>query len=454
MPVYSSHLLKYEDLKLGSRIRAARQERELTLRQLADRVHTSAARLSQIENERVRLNLQEVIAFADALGIGLDALVTPDLTVPYQISRDADVRNQAATPMVFASDAGDGVSSPHTYWPLAPLFVGRHLQPVLGRIVRLAERDIVFCYHDEEEFAFVLRGTVEFRIETPDGLQVETLSRGDSVYFQSDLPHAFRSLQDDTAETLHVFCSPSAATESAFDCALHGAVVAQRHAFGPADRQRRIGERLRLLRERHGWTVTRVARTAGLAVRQIQRIEGGLQAPPLDAVMKLSRALGKPLRELIGLAAARPPHYRIQRSAAIPSIPDRRRRTPVERPLAPRSKTCQPLSAGFPAREMYPHLVRLLNVSEDTLTLHEHHGQEFIYVLQGELELTTYAGDQRVREVLYAGDSIYIDSTVPHLLRGWTRNPLSETSAEVLDVFWCPLGEAYLFEGADAVPSP
>ena len=144
--------------------------------------------------------------------------------------------------------------------------------------------------------------------------------------------------------------------------------------------------------------------------------------------------------------AARPPYYFVQRSKDISSSPSRRRRTPVERPHAPPSKTCQPLLGDFPAKEMYPYFLRMLNVDLETLTLHEHHGQEFIYVLEGELELTTYAGNEEVHETLRAGDSCYIDSTVPHLLRSWTRNPYSETSAEVLDVFWCPLGDAYLFE--------
>jgi hypothetical protein len=34
---------------------------------------------------------------------------------------------------------------------------------------------------------------------------------------------------------------------------------------------------------------------------------------------------------------------------------------------------------------------------------------------------------------------------VPHFVRGVTRSPYSQISAEVLDVFWCPLGETYLF---------
>jgi mannose-6-phosphate isomerase-like protein (cupin superfamily) len=184
----------------------------------------------------------------------------------------------------------------------------------------------------------------------------------------------------------------------------------------------------------------------------VQRIEAGDKAIPLDALLRLSRAVGKPLRELIGLTIAREPYYVIKRSTQIASIPNRRRRTPVERPNAPPSKTCQPLMADFPARDMFPYFLRMLNVDLETLTAHEHHGQEFIYVLEGELELMTYAGGREVREVIRAGDSCYIDSTVPHLLRSWTRNPYSETSAEVLDVFWCPLGDAYLFEGSSPQP--
>jgi mannose-6-phosphate isomerase-like protein (cupin superfamily) len=165
---------------------------------------------------------------------------------------------------------------------------------------------------------------------------------------------------------------------------------------------------------------------------------------PFEVVMTLARAFGKPLREFIGLAGVQSPYYCIRRSSDIASIPVRRRRTPVERPNVPPSKTCQPLIEDFAAKQMYPYFLRLLNVDLETLVHHEHHGQEFIYVLEGELELTTYSGDS-TPEILRAGDACYLDSTVPHLLRSWTRNPYSETSAEVIDVFWCPLGEDYLF---------
>jgi transcriptional regulator with XRE-family HTH domain len=430
---------------LGERIRELRQQQGVTLRALAERVKTSPARLSQIENDRLHLDLDEVQVLTRALEIPLEALLPAEQTLPYQIVRDRESRASRMRPTLLGDSNGDPVALPHGFWPLADLFVGRHLEPVLARIEPTDGRSLQFCYHDEEEFAFALRGRIEFRIKTPDGERREELERGDCLYFRADLPHAFRSLDDTAAESLHVICSSSPSIAGRINQAGYRAIAHDGQESSAAVQQRG-GDRLRLLREQYGWSIERAALAAGLPAKIIMRIERGDRAMPLDALLKLARAFGKPLRELIGLTATREPYYVVQRSREIPSIPSRRRRTPVERPSAPASKTCQPLVAAFPAKQMYPCFLRLLNVGLETLTLHEHHGQEFLYVLEGELELTTFCGPQEVHEVLRAGDSCYIDSTAPHLFRSWTRNPYSETSAEVLDVFWCPLGERYLFE--------
>jgi hypothetical protein len=94
---------------------------------------------------------------------------------------------------------------------------------------------------------------------------------------------------------------------------------------------------------------------------------------------------------------------------------------------------------------MYPYFIRLRNASDEALVAHEHHSHEFIYVLEGEVEVSSLASDREVRETLQPGDCCYLDSTVPHLVRGRTRNPYSETAADVIDVFWSPLGERSLF---------
>ena len=268
MALYSSHLLQYSELKLGERIRDARQQQGLTLRQLASRLGTSSARLSQIENERVRVHLQDVQEVAEALDIPLDALIPTDVTLPYQITRDTDMRTRPPKPTRLSyPDGSDGQSSPHQYWSLANLFLGRHLEPVLGRIMPLDERELCFCYHDEEEFAFALRGRLEFRIKTPDGEHCEELMRGDSVYFRSDLPHCFRSLEAEPAETIHVFCSPSVSTAGGLDWAHSRAIVYT--GDGGSNLQRRVGQKLMLLARG-----TRVVARPGRAVGRSERPPG------------------------------------------------------------------------------------------------------------------------------------------------------------------------------------
>jgi transcriptional regulator with XRE-family HTH domain len=443
MPVYSSHLLQYEDLRLGDRMRGERQTAGLTLRQLADKVGISVARLSEIETGQHVPDVPQVLAVAAALGVPSAAFVPGDVRVPYQITRDMQCR--AREPRQLSLRAGREERPKHhsVFWPLADLFIGRHLEPVLAHIMP-AGSDPQLCSHHDEEFVFVVQGTIDFLIRTPQGICREELRRGDCVYFRSDLPDCLHAGSGQPGEVLHVFGSRSAPVETGFQ-----ALSTLQFPFHVDERDEglrpRIGDRLQALREAHGWKLDQLAEAVGLSPRHLRQIEDGERDLAVDKALLLARALGRPLSELLTPTPGPGPYYFVQRSSEIAQIPGRTRRTPVERPFAPRSKTCRPLARGFPTRHMYPYLLSMLNLDIGTLNLHEHHGHEFLYVLDGELELTTYSEDGRVTETLRPGDACYLDSTVPHLVRGQSRNPYAKTSAEVIDVFWSPLGESYLF---------
>jgi transcriptional regulator with XRE-family HTH domain len=444
MPVYDSHLRRYEDLRVGKRIREERQRKGFTLKNLSDQVSISVARLSEIENDRHVPDVDQTSAIEAALGLAPGALIPPDICLPYQISRDSELRARPPRELRLARLHSKGEVTHHNaFWPLADHFVGRHMEPVLGRVMPASDDDLQFCFHHQIEFLFGLKGTFEFLMRTPEGLRREVLNRGDCMCFQSKFPHCFRSLDAEPAETLHVVSSGPTPIESAFD-SLSSRPVAYLDADGEG-RSRLLAERLRVLRDAHGWAIEQVSQLAGLTPLQMRQIESGQRPVRLDVMLSLARAYGRPLHELLNHSHEAGPYYSITRSTDIALIPNRRRRTPVEQPSAPPSKSCQPLASDFPTYGMYPYFIKLLNVDLETLTLHEHHGQEFIYVLDGQLELTTYADRKQVKDMLGAGDCIYLDSSVPHLVRGQTRNPYSDTSAAVLDVFWSPLGDAYLF---------
>ena len=434
MPAYASHSIDYAILKLGVRVNEERRRQGLTLQELAARSGISVSRLSQIENGHHVLDAVQADALAEAFGLSIEAFLPADVTIPYVVARDTEIRTTAPDPAA-GSLPVDGERS----WPLAERFVGRHLEPLLTRFEPGADR---FCYHHEHEFTFVLQGAVDFTIKTPAGIHHEELGRGDCLHFQSSVPHRIRARGREPAECIQVISSGATPLTAGQDWRSTGVFEANEAENG---RARSIGRELSALRESRGWTIAQVARMVGLKDRHLEQIELGARRLPLDVLVRLARAFGKPLRELVRNTRIAGPYYFVLRSNEMPSLAPRQRRMPTDRDNAPTPNIFYPLASGFPTRHMYPYLIRVRNVDTETLARHEHHGEEFIYVLEGQLEVTTYAEERQVTEVLRPGDSCYLDASVPHFVRGLTRSPYSQTSAEVLDVFWCPLGETYLF---------
>ena len=436
MPAYASHSIDYAIQKLGARVNEERRRQGLTLQELAGRSGISVSRLSQIENGHHVLDAVQADAIAEAFGLALEAFLPADVTIPYVVSRDNEIRATAPGDVsVESALLAEGEQS----WPLAERFVGRHLEPLLTRLAPGADR---FCYHHEHEFTFVLQGAIEFTIKTPAGVQREELGRGDCIHFRSSLPHRVRALGVEPAECIQVISSGAAPLSAGQDWRLTGFFPEGDSEDG---RAQVIGRELGALRESRGWTTEQVARMVGLKDRHLEQIEAGTRRLPLDVMIRLARAFGKPLREFVRNTRSAGPHYFVQRSTDMPQLAARQRRMPTDRENAPTPNVFYPLASGFATRHMYPYLIRVRNVDTEMLARHEHHGEEFMYVLEGQLEVTTYAEERQVTEILRPGDSCYIDASVPHFVRGVTRSPYSQISAEVLDVFWCPLGETYLF---------
>jgi transcriptional regulator with XRE-family HTH domain/uncharacterized cupin superfamily protein len=446
MPAYASHSVDYATLKLGERIHEERRRRGLTLQDLAGRSKLSISRLSQIENGHHVLDAVEADAIAEAFGLSLEALLPADVTIPYVIARDAEIRMMAARES--SSAAGSIQGGGEQSWSLAEQFVGRHLEPLLTVISPGADR---FSYHHEHEFTFVLRGSIEFTLKTPSGVMHEELQRGDCIHFRSSLPHRIRARGTEHAECIQVISSGVTPLSPGLDWRLAGFFS---EGDGEDDRARVIGRELGALRQSRGWTTEQVARMVGLKDRHFDQIEAGSRRLPLDVMIRLARAFGKPLREFVRDTRHAGPHYFVQRSSEMSELMPRRRRMPTDVANAPKPNIFYPLASRFPTRHMYPYLIRVRNVDAETLARHEHHGEEFMYVLEGQLEVTTYVEEKQVTEILRPGDSCYIDASVPHFVRGLTRSPYSQISAEVLDVFWCPLGEGYLFTDQSPADSP
>ncbi len=443
MPVYGSYLVRYEELGVGARIRAERRGKHLTLRQLADIIGISPAHLSNLETEKTPPDLVELQRTAAALGVSMTVLFPPRVDYPLLITRREQLAQE--TPFAFGLlGAEPGRQHHHNLVrPLADAFVGKHMEPFLVDIQPLTDEDIHFIAHDHEEFMFVLRGEVEALLETNDGLVGERLKPGDCLYYHSYLPHCMRSASSEPAETLNVMYSIRGPVDSQnTDLTPSGHPFYHRRVYGDVSRE--IGDKTALLRRSHGLTAKDLARSLGISARQVARIERGDTSPDLELLLRIARRFRRPIEFFLATTLAGPPYYFVQRAEQIPTLKPRRRRDPVDR-CGISVNIYRPLAAGFRNRGLHPYYVQIKHVPADAVMPHEHNSQEFIYVLDGEIELSMSAGDQEVVEVLRSGDSVFLDSNVPHRAWGHSRNPYAETSARIIDVFWTPLGEDYLF---------
>ena len=87
---------------------------------------------------------------------------------------------------------------------------------------------------------------------------------------------------------------------------------------------------------------------------------------------------------------------------------------------------------------MFPSLVTLDGVGQRPSRMDDHRGQEFVYVLKGEVSLTTRHDGQAVTTTLSAGDSCLLDSSVPHRFAAASLSPYDSPRAQMIAVRWAP----------------
>jgi len=170
-------------LDIGSQVRKLRTSRELTLQNLADLSGLSKPNLSQIENNLVTPPIATLLKISTALGVSIGYFFQ-------QSSQDSSI-------IVVRKEDRYGVAKGqhvshigYQYEPLAYPKVDKRMEPF---IVHMEEREpdaIVYNNHRGEEFLYVLEGTLEFRC----GDNTVILEEGDSLYFDSVVPHGYRGI--------------------------------------------------------------------------------------------------------------------------------------------------------------------------------------------------------------------------------------------------------------------
>ncbi len=186
-----------------------------------------------------------------------------------------------------------------------------------------------------------------------------------------------------------------------------------------------VGAKIKGIRETKNLTIEVISERSGLSAEQITSIENDQNLPSLGPLIKIARALGVRLgtfmddNDDLGPVLCRAEERENKSSISFSNGATDARKHMEYHPLAPRK-------AG---RHMEPFIIDIHPTDKHEYQLSAHEGEEFIYVMEGHIELV-YGKETYT---LNPGDSIYYDSIVKHHLHGAPGQ-----AAKILAVVYIP----------------
>jgi transcriptional regulator with XRE-family HTH domain len=177
-----------------------------------------------------------------------------------------------------------------------------------------------------------------------------------------------------------------------------------------------IGERVKALRLDRGLTLSEVAERASVSTSNLSKIERGDVSPSFDIVMRICSGLGVAIEQIVKPG---------------PKIDVSGRKTVTHRGEAVAFSSpqydYQAHSIEISRKNMIPLEMWVSARSpEDFAEWSQHGGEEFIYVIEGSIEVHT---DQYAPFVLLSGESAYFDSSMKHVYVS-----VGEGSAHILSI--------------------
>ncbi|TWP44043.1 helix-turn-helix transcriptional regulator [Lentzea tibetensis] len=183
-----------------------------------------------------------------------------------------------------------------------------------------------------------------------------------------------------------------------------------------------VGPRLRALRLKNGATLAQLAKTTGISISTLSRLESGGRRPSLELLLPLARAHRVPLDELVGAPPTGDPRVH-------------------QKPIVRGGRTDIKLTRQAGGLQCFKSILE----DQRDPQPRAHEGYEWFYVLSGRLRLVL--GDQDI--VLKRGEAAEFDTRVPHWFGNADARPV-----EILSLFG-PQGERmHVRAGARTVVIP
>jgi len=184
---------------VGEKIASIRQQKSITIDELAERCGFTVTMMSKIEQNEAIPSLGHLIKVARALGVRLGTFLDDMVQLGPVVSRCGDIKKGTSF-----SNKSSNARLNLDFFPLASDKSGRHMEPFIVDINSSADSDFVQSSHEGEEFIYVLNGKIEIRY----GKELYMLSEGDSIYYDSVVDHHVHVVDGAPAKILAVVYAP------------------------------------------------------------------------------------------------------------------------------------------------------------------------------------------------------------------------------------------------------
>jgi transcriptional regulator with XRE-family HTH domain len=183
--------------RIGAHLRRARRLKSMRLKDVADACGLSVSFISKIENNRAVPSLSTLHLMARALGTSVSALFSIEERVKKVVHRPNE---RPVAGKVQNMVEWDGIEAEI----MVPYAAGRMLEGFVFVMEPGGHSGGVLC-HEGEECGYVLAGELELIV----GGEKHHLVKGDSFFFQSDIPHSYRNPGKITARVIWINTPPT-----------------------------------------------------------------------------------------------------------------------------------------------------------------------------------------------------------------------------------------------------
>lgn len=172
---------------LGANIRKLRKKRGISLQDIAANTGVSKSFISQVENGKTQPSLSTLISIAEYLDTSINTLLDDHSPEPGPMVKE----NEQKTVIYADGIVMNMLTKSEAY---------KQIQPILYELEAGASSGKKQYQHFGQEFVYIIEGCLEIEL----GGEIYNLEKGDSLYFNSSVPHSFRNKSCELTKALWI----------------------------------------------------------------------------------------------------------------------------------------------------------------------------------------------------------------------------------------------------------